>query len=143
MPSLFALGIQQSITLQLHGEGMPMPKFILSIQIARRSFIGDLKKLKLTALSLAVMLVTGAQTAGFVHCSFSVYPHIHGLRWSNLITPQFLDFESSITGRELDLSSTLLQSSLPDPVHKKCVFDNSKDASLILTSSPTTASFRQ
>ncbi|KAJ7865122.1 hypothetical protein B0H14DRAFT_3600628 [Mycena olivaceomarginata] len=108
---LFALGIQQSITLHLHGEGMPMPKFILSIQIARRSFIGDLKKLKLTALSLAVMLVTGAQTAG----------------WSNLITPQFLDFESSITGRELDLSSTLLQSSLPDPVHKKCVFDNSNN----------------
>ncbi|KAJ7333423.1 hypothetical protein DFH08DRAFT_881191 [Mycena albidolilacea] len=108
---LFALGIQQSITLHLHGEGMPMPKFILSIQIARRSFIGDLKKLKLTALSLAVMLVTGAQTAG----------------WSNLITPQFLDFESSITGRELDLSSTLLQSSLPDPVHQNCVFDNSNN----------------
>lgn len=64
MPSLFALGIQQSITLQLRGEGMSMARFISSLKIASLSFIRDLKKLKLTALSLAVIVATGAQTAG-------------------------------------------------------------------------------
>ncbi|KAF7366080.1 hypothetical protein MVEN_00484300 [Mycena venus] len=105
---LFALAIQESVTLQLHGEGMPMPKFIGSLQIARRSFICDLKKLKLTVLSLVVIVATGAQTAG----------------WSNLITPQFLDFTSSIKGQELDLSSTLLQSTLTGASYNFCVFDS-------------------
>ncbi|KAF7372527.1 hypothetical protein MVEN_00114800 [Mycena venus] len=106
---LFASAIQQSVTLQLHGEGMPMPKFIWSLQIARRSFIFDLKKLKLTALSLAVIVATGAQTAG----------------WNNLITPEVLDFTFSIKGQELDLSSTLLQSMLTGDSYNYCVFNTS------------------
>ncbi|KAF7366134.1 hypothetical protein MVEN_00490300 [Mycena venus] len=106
---LFALGVQQSIAFQLHGEGMPMPRLIVSLQIARRSFIGDLKNLKLVALSFAVMIATGAQTAG----------------WSNLITPQFLNIKSSITGRELDLSSPLLQSTLPESTREFCVYNTS------------------
>ncbi|KAF8153590.1 hypothetical protein K438DRAFT_2026700, partial [Mycena galopus ATCC 62051] len=113
---LFALAIQQSITLQLHGEGMAMPKFIGSLQIARRSFICDLKKLKLTAFSLVVIAATGAQTAG----------------WSNLITPQLLDFTSSITGQELDLSSTLLQTMLTGASYKSCVFDSSNNPAFVV-----------
>ncbi|KAF8149699.1 hypothetical protein K438DRAFT_1866295 [Mycena galopus ATCC 62051] len=107
--SLFALGIQQSIILQLHGEGMSMARFISSLKIASLSFIRDLKKLKLTALSLAVIAATGAQTAG----------------WSNLITPQVLEFESFITGQELDLSNTLLQSTLTGASYDFCVFNSS------------------
>ncbi|KAF7369672.1 hypothetical protein MVEN_00298300 [Mycena venus] len=89
----FSWGVRQSITLRLRGEGMSMATFVSSVQISSRSLIRDPKKIKWTALSMVVFGLTVLQTAG----------------WSNLITPQVLDFDAPVDGVELDLSSPLLQ----------------------------------
>jgi hypothetical protein len=66
VPSFFAWGVRQSITLRLHRDGMSLAAFISSVQISSRSLIRDPKKLKWTVLSTFVFSLTAAQTAGFV-----------------------------------------------------------------------------
>ncbi|KAJ7268986.1 hypothetical protein C8J57DRAFT_329236 [Mycena rebaudengoi] len=105
---LFSWAIQQSITLRLHREGMSFATFFWSMQISSRSRIWELKHLKWTVLSIAVVALAGAQTSG----------------WSTLLTPELFYHKTRVTGREFDLSSSLLQPMLSNGALDFCVFNS-------------------
>ncbi|KAJ7673859.1 hypothetical protein DFH06DRAFT_1445368 [Mycena polygramma] len=90
---LFSWGVRQSITLHLHGEGMSLATFLSTVQISSRSLIYDRHQLKWSVLSGAVFWLTGLQAAG----------------WIKLLTPKVFPYDLNVVGRELDLSSSLLQ----------------------------------
>ncbi|KAJ6505678.1 hypothetical protein C8R47DRAFT_133960 [Mycena vitilis] len=90
---LFSWGLYQSITLHLHGDGMPLAKFLSFVKISSRSLLLNPRKLKWSFMSVAVFILTGFQTTG----------------WSGLLTPQMYDFVTPLIGYELDLANPRLQ----------------------------------
>ncbi|KAJ6472913.1 hypothetical protein C8R47DRAFT_1145737 [Mycena vitilis] len=90
---LFSWGVRQSITLHLQGEGMFLTTFLSTVQISSRSLIHDRHQLKWSVLSGAVFWLTGLQAAG----------------WIKLLTPKVFPYNLNIVGRELDISSSILQ----------------------------------
>ncbi|KAJ7216804.1 hypothetical protein C8J57DRAFT_1396095 [Mycena rebaudengoi] len=105
---LFSWAIQQSITLHLRRERMTFATFFWSMQISSRSRIWELKHLKWTVLSIAVVALAGAQTSG----------------WSALLTPELFYHKTRVTGREFYLSSSLLQPMLSSGALDFCVFNS-------------------
>ncbi|KAJ7652792.1 hypothetical protein DFH06DRAFT_1205694 [Mycena polygramma] len=90
---LFSWGLYQSITLHLHGDGMPLAKFLSFVKISSRSLLLNPRKLKWSLMSATVFILTGFQTTG----------------WSGLLTPQMYDVVTPLTGYELDLANPRLQ----------------------------------
>ncbi|KAJ6490018.1 hypothetical protein C8R45DRAFT_1138953 [Mycena sanguinolenta] len=91
---LFSWGVRQSITLRLRGEGISLADFISSVKISSRSLILDTQNGRWSAMSVAVLIVTVVQTS----C------------WSALLTPGPIGFEVSLSGYEIDLMNSDLQS---------------------------------
>ncbi|KAF7369674.1 hypothetical protein MVEN_00298500 [Mycena venus] len=89
---LFSWGVRQAIMLRLNAEGMSLSDFIMGVKISARSPIRDRQKLKLTALSIAIVVAASQQTSG----------------WNALLTPQVFIHDTRVTGGEIDLSSPLL-----------------------------------
>ncbi|KAF8188764.1 hypothetical protein K438DRAFT_1971942 [Mycena galopus ATCC 62051] len=89
---LFAWGVRQSITMRLHGDGMALVTFVSFVKISTRSLILNPRRRKLSLMSIAIIILTGVQTAG----------------WSALITPRAVVISTPLIGHEIDLSSPLL-----------------------------------
>ncbi|KAJ6449453.1 hypothetical protein C8R45DRAFT_1044821 [Mycena sanguinolenta] len=89
---LFAWGVRQSVTLHLRGDGMALVTFVSFIKISTRSLILNPRRHKQSLMSIAIIILTGVQTAG----------------WSALITPRAVVISTPLIGREIDLSSPLL-----------------------------------
>ncbi|KAJ6550183.1 hypothetical protein B0H19DRAFT_1265044 [Mycena capillaripes] len=90
---LFSWGLQQLITLHLHGDSMSLDKFVSSVKISSRSLILNPQKRTWSAMSIVIIILTGVQTTA----------------WSGLLTPQVFELITPLTGYELDLASPLLQ----------------------------------
>ncbi|KAJ6585728.1 hypothetical protein B0H19DRAFT_1250504 [Mycena capillaripes] len=84
---------------------MSLGDFISSGQIASRSIFFELTNLKSTALSLAVFGLAGQQASG----------------WNTLLTPQFFSRKTAVFGRELNLRSPFLPTSLSNDALDFCV----------------------
>ncbi|KAF7344271.1 hypothetical protein MVEN_01718400 [Mycena venus] len=106
-PSLFAWGVRQSITLHLHGDGMALVTFVSFIKISTRSLILNPRRRKLSLMSIAIIILTGVQTAG----------------WSALITPRAVVITTPLIGHEIDLSSPLFSQIHNDGLNY-CVVDS-------------------
>ncbi|KAF7372824.1 hypothetical protein MSAN_00488400 [Mycena sanguinolenta] len=110
---LFSWGVRQSITLRLRGKGMPLAEFISSVKISSRSLILDAKNRRWSAMSITVLILTVVQTS----C------------WSGLLTPGQINFEVPLSGHEIDLTNTRLQSLQSTGVLDYCVINTTNIAS--------------
>ncbi|KAJ7645659.1 hypothetical protein DFH06DRAFT_1333293 [Mycena polygramma] len=105
----FSRAVLQHISVRMHDKGMSLADFVSSGQIASRSFVGDRTNLKLTTLSLIVLLLTSQVAPG----------------WNGLMLPQFFTgYTNSVTGRELDLGNLLLRNLSGDAIDF-CAFNTS------------------
>ncbi|KAK7049179.1 hypothetical protein R3P38DRAFT_2872955 [Favolaschia claudopus] len=100
---LLSWAIRQSITLHLRGDGMSLVAFISYIRISSRALILNRRNLKLSAMAVLIIILTGVQTAG----------------WSALISPQTIVKDTPLIGQELDVTSSFL--TRKDPTVDSCV----------------------
>ncbi|KAF7343704.1 hypothetical protein MSAN_01950500 [Mycena sanguinolenta] len=70
---------------------MALVTFVSFVKISTRSLILNPRRRKLSLISIAIIILTGVQTAG----------------WSALITPRAVVISTPLMGREIDLSSPL------------------------------------
>jgi hypothetical protein len=126
MPSLFSLAVRQSITLYLNGEGMTFATFLSSVQISSASIILDTKKIKWMMLSIVVFALANAQTSGFALLSMNHFmlSEILQFSWNTLLTPGIFNHDTEATGRELDLTSPILQTLFSAGALDTCVLDS-------------------
>ncbi|KAF7343703.1 hypothetical protein MSAN_01950400 [Mycena sanguinolenta] len=113
---LFAWGVRQSITLHLHGDGMALVTFVSFIKISTRSLILNPRRRKLSLISIAIIILTGVQTAG----------------WSALITPRAVVISTPLMGREINLSSPLFNQIHNDGLDW-CVVHSTKQPAFIVS----------
>ncbi|KAF8214263.1 hypothetical protein K438DRAFT_1750324 [Mycena galopus ATCC 62051] len=113
---LFAWGVRQSITLHLHGDGMALVTFVSFIKISTRSLILNPRRRKLSLMSIAIIILTGVQTAG----------------WSALITPRAVVISTPLVGHEIDLSSPVL-SQIDNDGLDYCVVHSTKTPAFIVS----------
>ncbi|KAJ7450945.1 hypothetical protein B0H11DRAFT_316930 [Mycena galericulata] len=109
---LFSWGVQKSISIYLHREGMSLEQFDSSVKISARTLVLDHRKWKWSVASIVLVILTAVQTSG----------------WSTLLTPQLIVIQTPLTGTELDLSSPLLQQMQSSGALDDCVFDSSNIA---------------
>ncbi|KAJ7495019.1 hypothetical protein FB451DRAFT_1360023 [Mycena latifolia] len=89
---LFSFGVRRSIALYL-GRPMSLAAFVATVSISARSLVLDPRKWKWSAMSIALVILTGVQTSG----------------WSTLLTPVGIVIQTPVSGTELDLSSLFLR----------------------------------
>ncbi|KAK6969145.1 hypothetical protein R3P38DRAFT_3147630 [Favolaschia claudopus] len=111
---LFSWGVRQAIVQHLRTEGMSFETFLAGMSISSQQLIKDLKRRKWTALSIIVYVACFEQTSG----------------WNTLLTPQQFVFDDDIWGRDIDLSSSLLQSQFSSGTLDSCVYTSSLRVSL-------------
>jgi hypothetical protein len=91
---------------------MSLANFISGIKTSSGSLIVDLKKRKLSAMSSILAVMIASQMTGFV-MRLNVLDHSSSNkclpRWSGLLIPLPIEIETTLTGHELDLSSSNLQ----------------------------------
>ncbi|KAJ6559627.1 hypothetical protein B0H19DRAFT_1234248 [Mycena capillaripes] len=123
---LFSWGVRQSIALHLHGEGMSMGTFISTLRLSSRSLILDPRKWKWSAMSIALVILTGVQTSGFVlHYGGLIVSCLTLPQLVRLLTPLQIEIKTPLTGYELDLSSPLLQQMQSGGALDYCVVNSS------------------
>ncbi|KAJ7911033.1 hypothetical protein B0H13DRAFT_2328646 [Mycena leptocephala] len=112
---LFSWGVGKSIALHLNGEGMSLATFGSSLKILSRSVIFDRSNWKWSVMSIALVASMGVQTSG----------------WSSLITPTVITVDTSLRGRELDLSSPSLRQMQSSGALDYCIFNSSTLSSFV------------
>ncbi|KAJ7786743.1 hypothetical protein B0H14DRAFT_3583112 [Mycena olivaceomarginata] len=113
---LFSWGLRRSVTLRLRRDGMPLATFVSFIKISSRSFILNLRKPKYCLMAVAMIILTGVQTAG----------------WSALITPRAIVISTPLIGHEIDLSSPLLRQMQSNAALNNCVTNGTVKGDLSL-----------
>ncbi|KAJ7844543.1 hypothetical protein B0H14DRAFT_3455557 [Mycena olivaceomarginata] len=113
---LFSWGLRRSVTLRLRRDGMPLATFVSFIKISSRSFILNLRKPKYCLMAVAMIILTGVQTAG----------------WSALITPRAIVISTPLIGHEIDLSSPLLRQMQSNAALNNCVTNGTNGPAFIV-----------
>jgi hypothetical protein len=81
-----------------------------SVNISMRSLVFHRRNWKWPAVSLLFFIMTGIQTSVCVLCPTPrLYLHSKFRSWSTLLTPVKVVISSPLAGREIDLSSPILQ----------------------------------
>ncbi|KAF8182389.1 hypothetical protein K438DRAFT_1158251 [Mycena galopus ATCC 62051] len=89
---------------------MSLTEFISSLKISARSPILDSKRSKWSAMSIALVILTGVQTSG----------------WSGLLTPLVFNIETPLVGYEVDLSNPQLIQMLSSGALDECIFNTTQ-----------------
>ncbi|KAJ7347540.1 hypothetical protein DFH08DRAFT_161845 [Mycena albidolilacea] len=104
---LFSWGLRHSLALYMHRDGMSLATFVSSLRVSARSFVLDPRRVKWSATSIALVILTGLQTTG----------------WSTLLTPLPITILTPLTGSEISLLSPALLQMQTSGQLDNCTYD--------------------